>query len=77
MKLRTIAITGALAIAGVAAGTAAPAQAAAAPSNCVTVYDFPDAGLKYCYYLTGPCLVTETTTTFIGTETRCVVRRPV
>ena len=79
MKLRSIAITGALAITGLAAGTAAPASAAtaAAPSNCVTVYDFPDMGLKYCYYLAGPCLVTETRTTLLGTETTCVVRNPV
>jgi hypothetical protein len=77
MKLRSIAIAGALAITGLAAGTAAPAPAAAAPSNCVTVYDFPDAGLKYCYYVSGPCLVTQTQTTFLGTETTCVVRNPV
>ena len=76
MKLRSIAILGALAITGGVAGTAAPA-ASAAPSNCVTVYDFPDMGLEYCYYTTGSCLVTEKRTTFIGTETRCVVRNPV
>ncbi len=78
MKLRSIAIAGALAITGIAAGTAAPAaNAAAAPGNCVTVYDFPDAGLKYCYYTSGSCLVTETRTTFLGTETTCVVRNPI
>ena len=76
MKLRCIATVGALAIAGFAAGAAAPA-ANAAPGNCVTVYDFPDAGLMYCYYVDRPCLVTETRTTFLGTETTCVVRNPV
>lgn len=79
MKLRSVAIAGALAITGFAAGTAAPAAhaAAAAPGNCVTVYDFPDNGLEYCYYVDRPCLVTETRTTFLGSETRCVVRNPV
>ena len=78
MKLRSIAIVGALAITGVTAGTAAPAaNAAAAPGNCVTVYDFPDAGLMYCYYVDRPCLVTETRTTFLGTETTCAVRNPI
>ena len=78
MKLRSVAILGALAMTGAAAGTAAPAAnaAAAAPGNCVTVYDFPDAGQKFCYYTSGPCLVTETRTTFIGTETYCTVRNP-
>ena len=75
MKLRTVAILGALATTGALAGTATPA--AAAPDNCVTVYDFPDNGLEYCYYVDRPCLVTETRTTFIGTETRCVVRNPI
>ena len=78
MKLRSIAIAGALAITGAAAGAASPAgAAAAAPGNCVTVYDFPDAGLMYCYYVSGSCLVTETRTTFLGTETTCVVRNPI
>ncbi len=75
MKLRSIATVGALAITGISAWSAAPA--AAAPPNCVTVYDFPDAGLEYCYYTTGSCLVTEKRTTFIGTETTCAVRNPV
>ena len=76
MKLRSIATVGALAITGIAAGTAAPA-ASAAPGNCVTVYDFPDAGLMYCYSVDRPCLVTETRTTFLGTETTCAVRNPI
>lgn len=76
MKLRSIATVGALAITGIAAGTAAPA-ASAAPSNCVDVIDQPDMGLTYCYYTTGSCLVTETRTTFIGTETTCTVRNPI
>ena len=76
MKLRSIAILGALAITGTVAGTAAPA-ATAAPDNCVDVIDQPDMGLTYCYYVDRPCLVTETRTTFIGTETRCVVRNPI
>ena len=59
------------------AGLAAPAPAAAAPPKCVTVYDFPDAGLVYCYDLQGECTLSETRTTFIGTETRCVIERPV
>lgn len=66
-----------------AAGIALPATAgaaptSAAPSNCYG-YSFPDNGLKYCVYpgaKSGECLVTETRTTFIGTETRCVQRRP-
>ena len=77
MKLRSVAILGALAITGAAAGTAAPANAAAvAPGNCVTVIDQPDMGEKYCYYTSGSCLVTETRTTFLGTETYCTVRNP-
>ena len=77
MKLRSIATVGALAITGIVAGTAAPAaNAAAAPPNCVTVIDQPDMGEKFCYYTSGPCLVTETRTTFIGTETYCTVRNP-
>ena len=76
MKLRTVAILGALAMSGAVAGTAAPA-ASAAPGNCVTVIDQPDMGLVYCHHVDRPCLVTETRTTIIGTETRCVVRNPV
>jgi uncharacterized membrane protein len=77
MKLRSIAIAGALAITGVVAGTAAPAGAAdTTVGNCVTVIDQPDMGEKFCYYTKGPCLVTETRTTFIGTETYCTVRNP-
>ena len=75
MKLRSVAILGALAITGTVAVSAAPA--AAAPDNCVDVIDQPDMGLTYCYYVDRPCLVTETRTTFIGTETRCVVRNPI
>ena len=78
MKLRSIAIAGALAITGVAASTAAPAAAdTSAVIRCVVVYDFPDAGLKYCYDPQGPCLVTEHRTTFLGSESRCVVPNPV
>lgn len=67
-----------------AAGIALPATAgaaptrSAAPSNCYG-YSFPDNGLEYCVYpsaKSGECLVTEKRTTFIGTETRCVQRRP-
>jgi hypothetical protein len=79
MKLRSLAVAGAIAVTGLAAGSAAPAPAAttAADFTCVTVYDFPDLGLKYCYSTTGPCVVTEYRTTFTGTYTRCVVARPV
>ena len=53
------------------------APASAAPDNCVTVVDQPDNGLRYCYVLNDPdCLVYETRTTFLGTETRCAVGRP-
>jgi hypothetical protein len=51
--------------------------AASAPPKCVTVLDFPDMGLAYCYDLNGECTVSETRTTIIGTETRCVVERPI
>jgi hypothetical protein len=81
MKLRSIAVAGAMAIAGITAGIAAPAAqadaAAAADFTCVTVYDFPDMGLKYCYSLTGPCVVTEHRITFTGGYSRCLVPRPV
>ena len=78
MKLRSIAAAGALAVTGLAASTAAPAAAAdSAVIRCVVVYDFPDAGLKYCYDVQSSCLVTEYRTTFLGTETRCVVRNPI
>ena len=59
------------------AGAAAPTRSVA-PSNCYG-YDFPDNGLTYCVYpgaKSGECLVTETRTTFLGTETGCVQRRP-
>lgn len=60
-----------------AAVTLLTAPVSAAPSNCVTVIDQPDMGLKYCYTTTDPgCLVYETRTTFTGTETTCVVNRP-
>ena len=72
-----------LAVAALAAGAAlvAPAGAPAAPpaaaaTNCVTVYDFPDAGEKVCVFTEGPCLVGEYRTTFLGTEFRCLVARP-
>ena len=74
MKLKSLLAASAVVLAGLAAS--APAGAAA-PPKCVTVYDFPDMGLVYCYDTTGACTVSETRTTFIGTETRCVVRRPV
>ena len=72
MKITKLAAASALAFAALTA----QAPAAAAPPKCVTVYDFPDAGLVYCYDLTGECTLSETRTTFIGTETRCVVERP-
>lgn len=59
------------------AGASAPARSTAV-SNCYG-YDFPDNGLQYCVYpgaKSGECLLTEKRTTFIGTETRCVQRRP-
>jgi hypothetical protein len=62
------------ATAGASAVQSAPQQA----SNCYG-YDFPDNGLEYCVYpaaKSGECLITEKRTTFIGTETRCVQRRP-
>jgi hypothetical protein len=78
MKLRSIAVAGAMAMTGAAAGAAAPATAAqAAPSNCVKVIESFDFALRYCYHLEGPCLVSETRTTKLGTETRCLVPRPV
>lgn len=53
------------------------APTSAAPSKCVVVVDQPDNGLTYCYTTTDPnCLVYETRTTFLGTETRCFIARP-
>ena len=74
MKIKSAVVVSLLAFAGL---TASAPAAPGAPPNCVTVYDFPDAGLVYCYDLTGECTLSETRTTFTGTETRCVVRRPV
>lgn len=74
MKLKSLLAASAVVVAGL---TASAPSALAAPPSCVTVYDFPDMGLVYCYSLTGECTVSETRTTFIGTETRCVVTRPV
>jgi hypothetical protein len=54
----------------------ASARTPASAINCVTVYDFPDAGEKLCVYAEGPCLVGEYRTTFIGTEFHCIVNRP-
>lgn len=71
MKLPIIAVSALAAL----AASAAPAGAAA-PPDCVTVYDFPDAGLTYCYDVDSSCMVTEHRTTFIGSESRCVVRSP-
>jgi hypothetical protein len=73
MKLKPLLAVSAVAFAGLTAA----APAATAPPKCVTVYDFPDAGLVYCYDTTGPCTLSETRTTFIGTETRCVIERPI
>ena len=66
-----------LAVACVVGGLTAStsATAASAPPKCVTVYDFPDAGLVYCYDLQGDCTLSETRTTFLGTETTCVISR--
>ena len=75
MKLKVALVATAATLTGLT--VAAPATAATAPPKCVTVYDFPDAGLVYCYDLTGECTLSETRTTFIGTETRCVITRPV
>lgn len=47
--------------------------AAAAPPSCVTVYDFPDAGLRYCVDADADCKVREERITFLGTESRCIV----
>jgi len=42
--------------------------------DCITVYDFPDEGLVLCYDLSrSDCKVWEVHTTFIGTETTCIV----
>ena len=77
MKLRTVAIAGALAMTGITAGAAAPANAAqAAPSNCVKVIETFDFQLTYCYYTRGTCLVTETRALKDSTTTRCVVPNP-
>ncbi|MDX6224260.1 MAG: hypothetical protein QOJ92_2826 [Frankiales bacterium] len=81
MRRRPILLAGLLLTA--TAAVAAPATAgASAPqrqlANCYG-YDFPDEGLQYCVYpgaKSGECLITEKRTTFIGTETRCVQRRP-
>ena len=85
MRRRPLLLAGLLvaATAGVAAPAVAGASTAASPasqqvSNCYG-YSFPDEGLTYCVYpgaKSGECLVTEKRTTFIGTETRCVQRRP-
>lgn len=54
-----------------------PAPSGASAINCVTVYDFPDAGYKLCPTLDNPhCLLWEERTTFIGTERTCLVPRP-
>ena len=73
MKLKPLVAVSVVAFAGLTA----PTPAVAAPPKCVTVYDFPDAGLVYCYDTTGECTLSETRTTFIGTETRCVIERPI
>lgn len=73
MKVKLFLAASAVALTGLTASS----PAVAAPPKCVTVYDFPDMGLVYCYDLTGPCTVSRTQTTFFGTTTTCVVRRPV
>ena len=82
MRRRPILLAGLLltAVAAVAAPSTAGASAPTQDqlSNCYG-YHFPDEGLEYCVYpgaTSGQCLITEKRTTFIGTETRCVQRRP-
>ena len=74
MRKFAVLVLSLLAFAAVTAS--ASASTSAAPDNCVTLYDFPDAGEKVCVYTQGPCLVGEYRTTFIGTEFHCIVNRP-
>jgi hypothetical protein len=68
-----LAAVAALALATLPAATA-ETQAPDAAVNCVTLYDFPDNGEKLCWDLgASGCKVWEVRTTFIGTQTNCIV----
>jgi hypothetical protein len=76
VRIKFVLAVALLAFAAMTSSASASGSASAAGEKCVTVFDFPDAGEKYCVFTEGSCLVGEYRTTFLGTEFHCTIARP-